>query len=223
MSLQTRLESLVAAIGADIKKMVTTDTAQVIAGVKTFPPNTLLMRNAAGTATAEPYSDVNPPETLVMTEFPAGSVPSQTAGTGTIFTADSKTLWMKGDDNIIRPVDMSWEVLPFSVSGTLTVKVGANRFPIAGGTFQIQTVAAMVGTAPTGASVIVDVNKNGSTLFTTQANRPTIAVSTNSATVGTFTATTVTTGDYITVDVDQIGSTVAGSDLTVVIRLQRIA
>lgn len=117
----------------------------------------------------------------------------------------------------------SGDSFPFSSAGVLTVKVGTNRFPIKGGTFQILNVAAMVGTAPTGAAVIVDVNKNGTTIYTTQANRPTVAVSTNSAVVGAHAVTTVTDGDYLTVDVDQIGSTVAGSDLTVVIRIQRIS
>ena len=121
------------------------------------------------------------------------------------------------------PIDASWECCPFTQAGVLTVKTGTTRFPIKGGTFQIQTVAAMVNTAPTGASVIVDVNKNGTTIYGTQANRPTIAVSATSATVGAHTATTVTDGDYLTVDIDQIGSTVAGSDLVVVIRMQRIA
>jgi hypothetical protein len=80
----------------------------------------------------------------------------------------------------------------------------------------------MVGVAPTGAAAIVDVNKNGTTIFTTQANRPTFAIGSTSATVGQFLRTTVTDGDYLSVDIDQIGSTAAGTDLTVVVRMQRI-
>ena len=121
------------------------------------------------------------------------------------------------------PVDASWENCPFSQAGTLAVKVGTSRYPVKGGTFQIQTIAAMVDTAPTGAAVIIDVNKNGASLYGTQANRPTIAAGSNGATVGAHTATTVTDGDYLTVDIDQVGSTVAGADLVVVIRMQRIS
>lgn len=220
---ESRLGSLISAIGADIKRMLSTDTAQTITGVKTFNSGTLLMKNAAGTVTSEPYSDANPPQTLVISEFPTASVGAQLAGQGTLFSADSRTLWMKGDDDVVRPVDMSWENIPFSYAGALALKVGTSRYPITGGTFQIQTIAAMVGTAPTGAAVIVDVNKNGTSIFGTQANRPTVAVSANAAVVGAFTATTVTVGDYLTIDVDQIGSTVAGSDLVVAVRLQRIA
>jgi hypothetical protein len=121
------------------------------------------------------------------------------------------------------PVDASWENTPFTATGVLTVRTGAARYPIKGGTFTIQTVAAEVNTAPTGASLIVDVNKNGTTIYGTQSNRPTIAASGLTATVGAHSVTSVTDGDYLTVDIDQVGSTVAGSDLVVVIRLQRVA
>lgn len=121
------------------------------------------------------------------------------------------------------PVDASWENCPFSQQGTLSVKTGTSRYPVKGGTFQIQTIAAMVNTAPTGAAVIVDVNKNGTTIYGTQANRPNINAGSTSASVGAHTATTVTDGDYLTVDIDQVGSTVTGSDLVVVVRMQRIA
>jgi hypothetical protein len=78
-----------------------------------------------------------------------------------------------------------------------------------------------VGTAPTGSAVIVDVNKNGTTVFTTQSNRPQIADGQYSS--GVVTAVEVApfvAGDYFTVDIDQVGSTIAGSDLTVEVRLQ---
>jgi hypothetical protein len=121
------------------------------------------------------------------------------------------------------PVDSSWEVVPFSSGGTLTLKTGTLGFPITGGTFDIETVAARVNTAPAGASVVIDVNKNGTTIFGTAANRPTIPAGSKTATVGAHSVTSVTTGDYLTVDIDQIGSSVAGADLVVVVRLQRTA
>ena len=109
----------------------------------------------------------------------------------------------------------------FSAQGTLTTRTGSVRFPVVGGTYTIDSVRATVGTAPTGASLIVDVNKNGTTIYGTQSNRPTIAASSTAANGGTASVTTVTTGDYLTVDIDQIGSTVAGADLTVIILLKR--
>lgn len=124
---------------------------------------------------------------------------------------------------------MPRENAPFTQPGPLTVKANPGiRFPIQGGTFLIDSVMALVGTAPTGAAIIIDVNKGtGSgapaTIYATQGNRPTIAAGAVSATVGSNGGATVTTGDYLTVDVDQVGSTVAGADLVVHIRLKRTA
>lgn len=121
------------------------------------------------------------------------------------------------------PIDASWENCIFSQAGILAVRTGTSRYPIKGGTFQIETIAVMVNTAPTGAAILVDVNKNGTTIYSTQGNRPSVAISGTSATVGAHTATTVTDGDYITIDIDQVGSTVPGSDLVLVLRMQRIS
>lgn len=113
------------------------------------------------------------------------------------------------------------DIIVFAQDGTLTVKTGLSRFRFPFNATILNATAA-VGTAPTGASVIVDVNKNGTTIFTTQGNRPTIAVSTNATTTTpTPDVTTIATGDYLTVDIDQIGSTAAGADLTVFVQYRR--
>lgn len=168
------------------------------------------------------YSDSNPPETLMHTDFPSASVVTPPTGFSVVFTSDGRVYYAKDNDGVVRPLDMSWENCPFSHVGALTVKTGTSRYPIKGGTFQIQTIAAALNTPATGSTAIVDVNKNGASIYGTQANRPTFPVSVNNATVGAHTATTVADGDYLTIDIDQIGSTVAGSDLTVVVRMQRI-
>ena len=108
------------------------------------------------------------------------------------------------------------KVATFTFAGTLSVISGAARlyFPTA---VTILGISAAVGTAPSGASVVVDVNKNGTTIFTTQANRPTIAAGTNTDLTNTPDVTTISANDYLTVDVDQIGSGTAGANLTVTI------
>lgn len=110
-----------------------------------------------------------------------------------------------------------YQALPFFATGELTVTTGASPFP-APFAMTIAGVRAAVGTAPTGASIIVDVNKNGTTIYTTQANRPAIAATTTSSSETTPDVTAVAAGDLVTVDVDQVGSTIAGSDLVVVLR-----
>jgi|GEM_PF-2002160 len=108
------------------------------------------------------------------------------------------------------------KLLPYTSTGNLAVRVGTHRiYNDSGLTWTIISIRASVGAAPTGSSVILDVNKNGTTIFTTQANRPTITTSTNtSGKITNMSVTTVANGDYITVDIDQIGSTISGADLT---------
>ena len=107
------------------------------------------------------------------------------------------------------------ESIVLSVTGVLTTSSkAAVRMPFAG---TIRSITTAVTTAPTGAALICDVNIAGTTVFTTQANRPSIAIngfSDNSADIaaGTFAA-----GDVVSVDVDQIGSSVAGSNLSVLV------
>jgi len=86
------------------------------------------------------------------------------------------------------------------------------------GTFTISKVKIYADTAPTGASILVDVNKNGVTIFTTQANRPEIAIAGHAADSGVPDVTGLVEGDRVSVDIDQVGSTIpGGSDLLVTI------
>lgn len=104
----------------------------------------------------------------------------------------------------------------FTFSGALFVQNGAirvyNKF---GSTLTIQKVFVSANTAPTGAAIIVDVNLNGTTIFTTQGNRPQIADGANTGESTSMDVTSFADGDYLQADIDSIGSTVAGADLTV--------
>ena len=126
-------------------------------------------------------------------------------------------------------------VIQHSVAGALTVAAGAVGYVLPFPA-DLVSVTATVGTAPTGAAILVDVNRNGTTVFTDQDDRPTIAISATSSGVvknepalpaGTnYIYTPYPTavplgafaeGDKVTVDVDQIGSGTAGSNLGVVL------
>jgi hypothetical protein len=88
---------------------------------------------------------------------------------------------------------------------TVAAGTGTYELPIHGGSFQIVSISARLGTAGS-TQTIVDINKNGTTIFGTQANRPTFAASGKLATVGAFSVSTLTTGDYLTCDVDTAGT-----------------
>lgn len=109
--------------------------------------------------------------------------------------------------------------LTFSVVGTLAVLVSAAPALLVDGTLTIIKVKIVVKTKPTGAgsAVTVDVNKNGTTIFTTQDGRPSITVAGGLAIDDSSTpdVTALAENDILTIDVDAIGGTVAGADLTV--------
>jgi len=109
----------------------------------------------------------------------------------------------------------------FTVPGTLVVGAGILRVYFTR-TVTVTNVWASVATAPTGATAIFDVNRNGTTIFTTQANRPTIAISGFSDLTSSPDVTSFVSGDYLTVDVDQIGSTIAGANAVVGIEFTEI-
>jgi hypothetical protein len=112
---------------------------------------------------------------------------------------------------------LTFSLTAFYKSGTLVVTTGSQRLPV-DGTYTIIGTRLTVGTAPMGAGVIVDINKNGTSIYTTQANRPSIAAAQNAGGPGaTPDVTSLVAGDYLTVDIDQVGSTVAGADLTVAV------
>lgn len=108
-------------------------------------------------------------------------------------------------------------LLPLTRLGLLDVETGRARIrlPFAA---TIVSVAASIDTAPTGSAVIVDVNKNGTTIFTTQANRPQVAAGANASADAVPDVTALAVGDYLTVDIDQVGSTTPGANLTVVVQ-----
>lgn len=95
--------------------------------------------------------------------------------------------------------------------GTATVgtKLAQALIP---GSFSIPKVILYADNAPTGADLIVDINKNGSTIFTTQANRPKISAGNHSGESGTPNVTSLAKGNRVSVDIDQVGSGVAGGD-----------
>lgn len=113
------------------------------------------------------------------------------------------------------------DLATFAVSGGLSITLGTLRFrfPFAA---TLEGVSAAVNTAPTGANILLDVNKNGVSIYPF-STKPTILI-------GAFDTggveqvpdtTNMNPGDYLQVDIDQVGSTIPGSDLTVFIRYSR--
>lgn len=127
--------------------------------------------------------------------------------------------WAVSDDGSVNARIESYFDYVLRVAGTLSVATDVADYLLLSRKAIIDEVHAHVGTAPTGQALIVDVNDDGTTIFTTQGNRPQIAASANDDTSGTPDGgTAVAAGSVITVDVDQVGSGTAGADLYVSIR-----
>jgi hypothetical protein len=92
------------------------------------------------------------------------------------------------------------EAYPMFLAGAQTTGTEKLGFMVAvAGT--ITDVRAYLTAAPTTSSFIVDVMKNGVTLFTTSANRPTIAATANASSTTLPDIVSVAVGDRIRVDI----------------------
>lgn len=142
-------------------------------------------------------------------------------GLRTVLREFKRPATSSSDGNPITGVATGGTITTFSLPGQVFQESGRQRqyFAFRSAILGIQ---AAVHVAPTGAAIIVDVNKSGSTIFADPATRPTIPISGNVSTVTVPTDTIIEPGEYLTVDVDQAGSTIPGGDLTVMVRWREI-
>jgi len=124
------------------------------------------------------------------------------------------------DDLEGTPQGYVWHTFVFTRAGIVTEAEGTLAMCVPGD-FTIDHVYLHLTTAPTGQSLIVDIHKNGTTIFTNQANRPEVAAGATTATSGTPDVTSLALNDELTFEIDQTGSLVAGSDLTVHVRCKQ--
>ena len=122
-----------------------------------------------------------------------------TGSGGTGYTGSGGTIGYTGSIGTAGNTEIA-----FAIPGTLTVGTGAMRGSF-DSTKTLGNGSATVSSAPTTQSIIFDVNKNGTTIFSTQGNRPTITSTNFTDLTSTPDVTSVTSGDYLTVDIDQVG------------------
>jgi hypothetical protein len=107
------------------------------------------------------------------------------------------------------------------INGNETTGVKAEFMVLFDGT--IVDVIADAETAPAGSTSIVDVHLNGTTIFTTQGNRPTLGASDTGAytKAGEPEVTALRYGDILLLEVDQIGSGTAATRIKYTIVAQK--
>jgi len=109
----------------------------------------------------------------------------------------------------------------WTVAGTLAVgtSVGFPYRPSA--TLTVVSIYLEVTTAPTGAALIVDINKNAVSIFTTRPQIDISALTGGSGAVLSSSPFGLVADDKLTLDIDQVGSTIAGSNLVVYLRCEQ--
>jgi hypothetical protein len=104
----------------------------------------------------------------------------------------------------------------FTYAGNISVGGGLLRIYNLTGLTQIVTeVFICVTTAPTGANLIVDIHRDGVTIFTNQANRPEIVAAGFTDSTLVIDLPNWLDGEYLTAHVDAIGTTITGANLTI--------
>lgn len=118
-----------------------------------------------------------------------------------------------GDDSLFI-----WGTFVFTISGALVVGVDKAPTLAPATAVTIDKVWIYVKTGPSGGVCTVDVNKNGTTIFTDQGKRPSIADGENSDESDTPDVVALAKNDLLTIDVDAANG---AEDLTIHVRVKQ--
>jgi len=181
-------------------------TAQSVTGKKTFDNTKLAVKGSSTGVTNLETANASATDYIATLPAKTGTV----AMTDDIVT-DFPDLTNKYDDYAWAMSDVATDLVAGDTSPVYAT------FP-----FTLNGFFVSVGTAPTGASIVVDLKKNGTTVLSTQAQ---IQVSEFTSLTGVDPVVSVLTfakGDKITAEIVQVGSTIAGADLKIYLDITRI-
>lgn len=150
-----------------------------------------------------------------VTVMQTASPPTPVAGQMQIYATGDR-LHTKDSGGTVTRYSPAGLIIPYSISGPLEVGEGTLRlYNDTGQPWTIIAVRASVATAPAGSAVVIDVHKNGTSIFADPSGQPTIPASGTTHKVTSFADPVVADGDYLTVDIDAVGSSDPGEDLVV--------
>lgn len=137
-------------------------------------------------------------------------VTGETAGTN---------IWLDNVNSALTELDQQVpRCIPIAVSDETTALTTGTakvtfRMPHA---MTLTAVRASVTTAPTGSTLIVDINESGSTILSTKLSiDASEKTSTTAASAAVISDSALADDAEITIDIDQVGSTIAGAGLKV--------
>ena len=160
------------------------------------------------------------------------AAPTTQVGGRTLAARDSGRLWFDdNNDDLLHFWDgTQWlglisSIIRASIQGIISTGGGVIPNIVFPHSAIIVGVYINVQVAPTGASLQVDLEKNGNSgqsIFDTNDYVEIAADATSgNSTDMESTYSVLTAGDYLSVDIDQVGSTIAGSDLSISIDYRR--
>jgi len=155
--------------------------------------------NHTGTQLASTISDFNSSVNSLLTQ-----------GNNVQITYSGTELTISSTDKIIRERNIFG---PISVGSNNTVAI------LNTSSAKINSIMAYCETAPVGSDLIIDILKNGTSIFSTPSDRLTISNGSQNSTVGSF-SDLASPGDVFKINVTQIGSSVPGETITIVLEMK---
>ena len=146
--------------------------------------------------------------TTVLASSNAGAAVNFSAGTKRVMLAQGATATSTSlSESLIIPCSDETTAI---TTGTAKVTF---RMPYA---FTVSAVRASVTTAPTGSTILIDINESGTTILSTKLMiDATEKTSTTATTPYVLSDTALADDAEITIDFDQVGSTIAGAGVKV--------
>lgn len=109
----------------------------------------------------------------------------------------------------------------FTIIGNLSTGTNLTPVVLVPASLTIIKAYAVVKTAPGGASILIDINKNGTSIWSaTQGNRLTVVATATTGNQTSFDTVQLAENDQLTIDLDQIGSVTNGSDVTIELKCE---
>jgi hypothetical protein len=167
-------------------------------------------------------------DAVTAAKIATGAVGADELASTAVTPAEYKIGWLTVDSDgrlTNAKVDTMTMIIAASDETTNLATLVAARTFRAPYALTIRAVKIDVNTAPTGASILVDLNNGANPVFTTrpeiEANELTSLDATTQPVLNS-TYTSVAANEVLTIDIDQVGSTIAGKGLKVTIYYTRI-